>query len=185
LRRGDLDAARRWIAELRERALRSTESQRIVPMLCLAVPLAAIEHDREVLRTAVEMLAATDSQWTAPFPSLPIVRALGAADEPELLDRVAAHIDSLAGENYAGHARPALAAAHGWLALAEGRAGVAVERLSEALAIESALGRRYPAACLEVDLARAHEASGNGAAALEAHSRAAAVLEPLACVNPY
>jgi tetratricopeptide (TPR) repeat protein len=185
LRRGDLDAARGWIAELRERALRSTESQRIVPMLCLAVPLAAIEHDRDALRTAVQMLAATDSQWTAPFPSLPIVRALGSADEPELLDRVAAHIASPAGENHAGHARPALAAAYGWLALAEGRAGVAVERLSEALAVEAALGRRYSAACLELDLARAHDAAGDPTAALDARSRAAAFLEPLACVHPY
>jgi hypothetical protein len=43
----------------------------------------------------------------------------------------------------------------------------------------------YPAACLELDLARALEAAGHTPASNEVRARAAAVLEPLGCVNPF
>jgi hypothetical protein len=50
---------------------------------------------------------------------------------------------------------------HGLLALAEGSVGAAIDRLGDAIAIESRLGRCY-------------------GAALDARTRAAAFLEPLA-----
>jgi len=71
------------------------------------------------------------------------------------------------------------------LALLQGRAGEAVEQLDPAIERERRLGRTYPAACLELDLASALEAAGRTDASNESRTRAASVLEPLGCVNPF
>ena len=73
----------------------------------------------------------------------------------------------------------------GLLALLQGRAGDAIEQLERAAERERQLGRSYPSACLELDLAQALEAAGREDAASEVRARAAAVLEPLGCVNPF
>jgi len=67
-----------------------------------------------------------------------------------------------------------------------GSGGVITAALLElAIERERRLGRTYPAACLELDLAAALEAAGRTDASNEARTRAASVLEPLGCVNPF
>ena len=113
----------------------------------------------------------------------PIVRALAAAGEAELLQRT---LDSMRRTpNVSAMLEMALTVGEGLLALAQGRAGEAVERLEQAIERERELGRTYDAACLELDLARALEAAGDAAGAEKAKARAASVLEPLGCVNPF
>jgi hypothetical protein len=63
------------------------------------------------------------------------------------------------------------------VALLQGRAGEAVEQLERATERERRLGRTYPAACLELDLADALEAAGRADTAKEVRARAASVLE--------
>jgi len=48
-----------------------------------------------------------------------------------------------------------------------------------------AFGRHYDAACVALEVATALEAVGDEAGAAEASERAAAVLGPLGCVNPW
>ena len=76
-------------------------------------------------------------------------------------------------------------AGQGLLALLQGRADEAVEQLEAAVERERELGHTYHASCLELDLARALEAAGQKALRQKALARAAAVLEPLGCVNPF
>ena len=78
-----------------------------------------------------------------------------------------------------------LIAGEGLLALMAQRPGEAVEKLTAAVERERELGYVFDAACLELDLARALEAEGRDDAAAEARKRAASVLEPLGCVNPF
>jgi hypothetical protein len=85
----------------------------------------------------------------------------------------------------AGNAQTALITAEGLVALLNGRAGEAVEQLELATERERRLGRTYSAACLELDLADALEAAGRADTAKDVRSRAASVLEPLGCVNPF
>ena len=49
LRRGDLELADRYLPELRETALASEEPQRILPMMCVAMPRAVLDERREWL----------------------------------------------------------------------------------------------------------------------------------------
>ena len=75
--------------------------------------------------------------------------------------------------------------ARGLLARLDGDAAEASAlhlRAEEELA---ALGRRYDAACIALEAAAALDALGDDARAAQARSRAADVLEPLGCVNPY
>jgi hypothetical protein len=71
------------------------------------------------------------------------------------------------------------------LALEHGNAGEAVAKLEAATDRMQQLGRIFDAACLELDLARALDAAGEAASAKDVDARAAAVLEPLGCVNPF
>jgi tetratricopeptide (TPR) repeat protein len=116
--------------------------------------------------------------------AVPVVRALAAAGETELLVRMAEAIRETSSD-LSANAFTAVLAAEGLLSLLQGRAEEAVEQLEAAIERERELGRTYDAACLELDLARALEAMGQKAAAQKAQARAAAVLEPLGCVNPF
>jgi hypothetical protein len=79
----------------------------------------------------------------------------------------------------------ALTAGEGLLALMEQRPGEAVDKLTAAVERERELGYVFDAACLELELARALEADGQGDSAAETRSRAVSVLEPLGCVNAF
>jgi tetratricopeptide (TPR) repeat protein len=184
LRRGELETAERLLEELRPLALASGEPQRIIPMAGVVLPWLVVTGNLGELGSLTEqILASVDRPWPAVLDSVPVVRALAAAGETGLLVRTAEAIGETAGVS--ANAQTALLAAAGLLALLEGRAGEAVDQLELATERERRLGRTYYAACLELDLARALEAAGRTAAAQEAQARAAAVLEPLGCVNPF
>jgi len=183
-RRGDAKASRQFLEELRPLALASGELQRIIPMAAVVLPWLACTGEVDELRSLTdEVLSAVDRQWPAVLDSVPVVRALGAAGETGLLARMAESIRETPG--VAAHAQTALLTAEGLLALQHGNAGEAVEKLEAAIDRKRQLGRTFDVACLELDLARAFEAAGDAASAKAAESRAASVLEPLNCVNPF
>jgi class 3 adenylate cyclase/tetratricopeptide (TPR) repeat protein len=183
-RRGDAQTTERLLEELRPLALASSEPQRIIPMAGIALPWLALTNDVKELRSLTnEILAVVDRQWPAVLDALPIVRALAAVGETQLLVRTTESIRET--PDVSAKAHTALIAAEGLLALLRGHAGEAVEQLELAIQRERQLGRTYDAACLELDLARALEAAGQTAAAQEVQARAASVLEPLGCVNPF
>jgi class 3 adenylate cyclase len=184
LRRGQAESTRQLVDELQPLALASGERQRIIPMACVALPWFAVSGDRERLRSLTEdLLASADRRWPAVLDAVPIVRALGAAGETELLARTAESLRRT--PDVSASVQTALIAAEGLLALTGADAAQAAERLETATERERQLGRAYTVACLELDLARALEAAGETERAQEVRRRAASVLEPLDCVNPF
>ena len=183
-RRGDARASTQLLGALQPLALASGELQRIIPMAAVVLPWLARAGEREELRSLTnEILALADRQWPAVLEAVPIARALAAAGEKDLLERTT---ESIRGTpDLAGNAQTALIAAEGLVALLQGRADEAVEQLERATERERRLGRTYPAACLELDLADALDGAGRADTAKKVRSRAASVLEPLGCVNPF
>ena len=183
-RRGDAQAAGRLLGELRPLALESGEPQRIIPMAGVVLPWLAVSEDFEELRSLTAQLLAVLEHWPVVLDAVPVVRALAAAGETELLSRTTEAMRVTPGVSTIVDTT-ALIAGEGLLALAEGRPRDAAEQLKAAIEKERQLGRTYSAACLELDLARAIEAAGDVAAAHEAQARASSILEPLGCVNPF
>jgi tetratricopeptide (TPR) repeat protein len=184
LRRGDLELAERLLDELRPMALASGEPQRIVPMANVAVPWTVVRGQPDLLHSFSEdVIAAVDDQWSAVLSCLPIVRAVAAAEDPNLLERFTASMArrDIGPSSLANSVR----AAEGLLALMRGDPATAVARLTEAADRERSLGNVFFAACLDLDLARALERAGDRAGAEGARGRAGSVLEPLGCVNPF
>jgi tetratricopeptide (TPR) repeat protein len=182
LRRGQMETAKQLLEELRPQALASGEPQRIVPMAGVTLPWLVVTGDLEELRSLTEEILANLDRWPPVLHTLPVVRALAAAGETQLLVRT---IEAIRETSDASNAHTAVLAGEGLLSLLQGRAAEAVEKLEAAIEREQQLGHTYDAACLELGLARALEAAGKTAAAQKAQARAAAVLEPLACVNPF
>jgi len=183
-RRGEARVSKQLLEELRPLALASGELQRIVPMAAVVLPWLARTGELEDLRSLTnEILAVVNGKWPAVLDAVPVGRALAAAGETELLARTTESIRET--PDLAANAQTAQIAAEGLLALLQGRAGDAIEQLERAAERERQLGRSYPSACLELDLAQALEAAGREDAASEVRARAAAVLEPLGCVNPF
>jgi hypothetical protein len=81
--------------------------------------------------------------------------------------------------------RTSLIVGDGLLALLQGHADDAVERLTAAVDADRRAGFVYEAACLELDLASALEAAGRTEEAAQTRARAASVLEPLGVVNAF
>jgi len=184
LRRGDEQTAERLLRELQPLALASGEPQRIIPMAGVVLPWLALTDDLEALRSVTdEILAVVHRQWPVVLDSVPIVRALAAGGETELLQRTTDSMRETPGVSAKLHT--ALTAGEGLLALAGGRPDEAVEKLEAATERERRLGRTYDAACLSLDLVRALEAAGDKDAARDAQARARSVLEPLGCVNAF
>jgi hypothetical protein len=182
-RRGDLETAEPLLAELRPLAMSSREPQRIIPMAGAVLPWLAFT-DREELRSMTEeVLAGVDRAWPPVLDSVPVVRALAAAEEPELLARVTRSIGD--SPTVSALSRTALLVGDALVALLEDRPAEAVAPLEEAVARQRELRRTYDVACLELELSRALEAAGKGDEAREAKARADAVLDPLGCVNPF
>jgi tetratricopeptide (TPR) repeat protein len=160
--------------------------QRIVPMACVALPWFHLTGKSDELRAlAEEVLTTLDGRWPSVLTAVPVVRTLAAAGEAELLQRTIDSMRRMPSEIQTAKLGISLTAGEGLLALLQGRADEAVERLTAAIEAERELGYVYDAACLELDLARALEAAGRPEAAAEARSRAASVLEPLGCVNAF
>ena len=183
MRRGNPDAAP-ILEMLRPLALDSGEPQRIVPMASVVAPWLASTGEMEELRSlGNDVLDALDGDWPSSLDSVPIVRALAAAGEIDLLRRTTESIRRSQG--IAAKSRTALTVGDGLLALADGRIDEAVHLLARAVERERSVGRTYDAAVLELDLARALESAGDEAAARDVRSRANAFLEPLGVVNAF
>jgi class 3 adenylate cyclase/tetratricopeptide (TPR) repeat protein len=183
-RRGERQASKQLLEELRPLALASGEPHRIIPMAGVVLPWLARIDNREELRSLTdEILSAVDRQWPVVLDPVPVVRALAAAGERQLLGRTTESLRET--PDLAANAQTGLMAAEGALALLEGRAEEAVEQFEAATERERRLGRTYAAACLELDLARALEAAGRTDASTEVQAHAESILEPLGCVNPF
>ena len=78
-----------------------------------------------------------------------------------------------------------LVVAESLLALREGRADEAAERLGEAAAEERRLGFAFDGACIALDQARALEAAGQAEEAVRVRSGAEELMWALDCVNPF
>jgi class 3 adenylate cyclase/tetratricopeptide (TPR) repeat protein len=186
LRRGDPESAGPVIEELRTLAVESEEPHRTAPMVCVAAPWLAVTGRTDELPLLVdEVFVALDGRWPSGQPAVPALRALTSTGDADLLRRALEPMGRTPGDAQTAKLGSSLTAGAGLLALLEGRAGEAVERLSEAVEAERRLGHVYDAACLELDLARALETDGRMDAAEETRARAAAVLDPLACVHAF
>jgi uncharacterized protein HemY len=184
LRRGDLDAAGRHLLRLRDLALESDETQRVVPMAGVVLPLALVRDDLELLRrVGTATLGYLERHWDV-MSVTPIARALAATGSLDLLHRLGELVVASApgGDN---HRRVAAGVVEGLLAAARGDAGAAVAALEAATESERRRGWAYRAACLDVELARVLAEAGRDGEAEGARARAAAVLDPLGIVNPY
>jgi len=151
-------------------------------MAGVTLPWLVVIDDLDELRSLTEEILAKLDRWPPVLHTLPVVRALAAAGETQLLART---IEAIRKTDASANAHTAVLAGEGLLSLLQGRAGEAAEQLEAAVGRDRELGHRYDAACLELSLARALEAAGQEAAAQKAQGRAAAVLEPLGCVNPF
>jgi tetratricopeptide (TPR) repeat protein len=184
-RRGDLESADGWLADLRSLAVGSGEVQRIVPMACAVLPWLHLSGRAEELREAAdELVEVVGDQWPVVLTSDPIVRALEAAGEVERLRAVA---ESIAGAEAPKVGRLAnnLAVAEGLVALNDGRADEAAELLGGAVAREQEVGFVFDAACLALDYARALDAAGRADEAVRVRTGAEEFLWALECINAF
>ena len=107
------------------------------------------------------MLSTTDREW-AQLTTTPVPRALAAAGETELLERVATAFRLKAGDLDVPRISISAAVAEGLLALAAGDADSAAAQLFEAAEWERRLDWAYRAACIDVDVARAPTTTRSG-----------------------
>ena len=185
MRRGDLAAAAEPLAAMREIASAAGEPQRLLPMAAVVMPYAALTGDREMLHELVEtVLATTDREW-AQLTTTSVPRALSAAGETELLERVATAFRLKAADIDAPRIAISATVAEGLVALAAGDADTAAALLHDAAERERGFGWTYRAACIDLDVARALDAARRPGEATSARDRAQAILEPLGCVNAY
>jgi hypothetical protein len=155
-------------------------------MACVALPWLSIAGKPDELRSLTEqVLTILDGRWPSVLSAVPMVRALAAAGEGELLRRTIDSMRRTASEAQTAKLRTTVTAGEGLLALMEQRSGEAVDLLAAAVERERELGYVFDAACLELDLARALETNGQEDAAAEARTHAASVLESLGCVNAF
>lgn len=185
VRRGDLDTAGAHVREQHDLAVVSRETQRIIPMACSFLAWAAAAGERDLLReVATEVLELVGTRWSTVLSLLPAVRALAAAGELDLLRLWVVSADRARARGPGGRLTSDVAAACGLLELGEGRPDAAAELLERAAAANRALGYKFDAAALELDLARALEAGGQSARATAVRWEAEAFMASLGCVNP-
>jgi class 3 adenylate cyclase/tetratricopeptide (TPR) repeat protein len=184
LRRGELDEAARCLTGLRELAFESGEPQRIHPMASAVLPWLHLRGQDDELRAAArELLGWGPKQWMAGLSILPSIRTLGVAGEAELLRDLLSSLQDASLPRVAHHGN-AIVVAEGLIALADGRPTEAAELLRDAAAFQRRCGFEFDATCLELDLARALEAGGEGNEAAALRGQAGAYLATLGCVNP-
>jgi hypothetical protein len=185
LRRGDMEAADAALAELRSRAVASGEPQRIVPMAGVVLPWLLASGRRHELRSAAqEVVAVLDGNWPGALSVNPVVTALFAAEEYELLAVVTAALRRAGGGSHVGRRGTSAIAAEGLDALANERAAEAVDLLSTAVSREQDLGLSYDGACLKLPLAQALERAGRAEAAGHVEREAMSYFAALGCVHP-
>jgi class 3 adenylate cyclase/tetratricopeptide (TPR) repeat protein/ABC-type uncharacterized transport system YnjBCD ATPase subunit len=184
LRTGDVDGAGELAQEQLELAFRSGEPQRIIPMACAYLPWAALVGRTALLRdAATRVVESVGDRWAASMTVTPAIRALTAVGEHDLLRRWLESFRSAGGVATRGRLATSSAAAEGLLALHDGRADVAVERLAWAADGDRRLGYEFDASTLDVDLASALEATGDEERALALRVRSAAFFQSIGCRN--
>ena len=182
LRRGDLDLVDRHLPELRETALASEEPQRILPMAGVAMPRAVLANDVDDVRNLADVVVGQRvTNFSSSASTLAIPRALAAIGEHSRLEALQRTFT----EWTEGTSGVVATAVRGLLASLEEEPREAARLLGSAEEELRALGRHYDAACLALDVARALDESGDVSGSEAARARARALLEPLACVNPY
>jgi hypothetical protein len=166
-------------------ALASAEPQRIVPMACAFAPWAHLGGRRDELRRVVsDSIESVRGRWSGVISALPLVRTLHAAGEGELLEQVLDSMQPTTGVELGAKLATSHLAAQAFVALRGGDAAKAVELLERAAAAERASGYAFDAAVLELDLAEALEAAGDGERAPVVRSHAESLMTSLGCVNP-
>jgi class 3 adenylate cyclase/tetratricopeptide (TPR) repeat protein len=180
VRRGDVETADLHLPELRSIALASEEPQRIVPMASVAIPRALLAGDLDAVRELADVVLGLEMQAINWSPStLAVARALTAAGERDRLSRL---YDPAPPD---GAPRTTFDAVEGLVALLDGELDDAVRLLGTAEESMRGEGRAFDAACITLELASALDRGGDAADAQAARARAAAVLEPIGCVNPF
>ena len=182
LRRGDLELADRYLPEFRETAFASEEPQRILPMVCVAMPRAVLANDVDDVRALADRITGLPMQaFSSSASTIAISRslaAIGAADQLDILLRSVS-------EWTEGAPLVVAAVTRGLLASLVGEPRDAAQILLSAEDDLRALGRHFEAACVALDAAKVLDETGDEPAATAARARAATLLEPLGCVNPY
>jgi tetratricopeptide (TPR) repeat protein len=181
LRRGDLEVTDRYLPELRETALASEEPQRILPMACVAMPRALLAGERGTVEELADIVLALPAEGFASAFMLTIVRSLAAIEDRDRLEQL---VRIFAGAISAAP-QASLKVADGLLARLDGRTDEARGLLMEGADELDRLGRHYDAACVALEAAVAADASGEVEFASVTRTRAAALLDPLGCVNPF
>jgi class 3 adenylate cyclase/tetratricopeptide (TPR) repeat protein len=186
LRRGDVEKAGALVREQHDLAIKTREPQRIIPMANALLAWAAVANEREQLRAhAEEVLELVGDRSSGVISALPATRAIAISDDDELLRRWTGAITRATERSRRGGRIVATeSAARGLVALHEGRPAEAAELLQESASTERRLGYLFDAATVELDLARALEASGDAARAGEVRSEAEAFLRSIGAVNP-
>jgi class 3 adenylate cyclase/tetratricopeptide (TPR) repeat protein len=184
-RRGELGTAETWLAGLHDVSVESGEAQRIVPSATAVVPWLHLTGRRDELRRVTTgVIEAVGREWPVVLSVDPVLRAVAASGEFDLLEQT---LDSLRGARGGGVARLALSIGVGdaLLDIAAGRFEAAAQRLTEAVARNEELGFLYDAACLKLDLAEALDRGGAANDAARAGAEARQFLADLRCVHAF
>jgi hypothetical protein len=182
LRRGDLELVDSYLPGFRNDALATTEPQRILPMITVALPRAFIAGDLDEARRMADVIAGLEPNFSFAGGALPIVRALAALGARDGLNAVSGRF---APPGALGAAELVETATRGLLARLDGDPDAAVGELTSVEEELRRLGRHYDAACIALEVADSLGLAGQQASAEEARARANELLEPLGCVNPY
>jgi hypothetical protein len=181
LRRGDLERVDELLPEFHDMAFASEEPQRILPLVTVAMPRALLAGDHDAVRELGDVALGLPARGAPSTSALTVFRLLAEIGER---DRVEA-LQRALGDGPGPMSATTTTLARGLLARLDGDAAEASELHLGAEQELSALGRRYEAACVALEVARALEEAGDQAGATAARERASAVLEPLGCVNPW
>jgi hypothetical protein len=181
LRRGDLERVDELLPEFREMAFASEEPQRILPFVTIAMPRALLAGDHDAVRELADVTLGLRTRGAGSTPALTVFRVLAEIGERDRIEALERALGDRAGPMSA----VTTTVARGLLTRLDGDAAEAQGLHLRAESELSALGRRYEAACLALEVARDGEAAGDPAGAAAAQERASAVLGPLGCVNPW
>jgi tetratricopeptide (TPR) repeat protein len=183
IRRGQLDEAGPLVSELRDLAVASGEPQRIIPMACAYLPWAALTGRVDELRAvAMETMELVGARWASTITTLPAIRSLATAGELDLLARWAEALASAPSRT--GRLEVSALVADGLLALHEGRHEDAIGRLTDAADRDRRFGYAFDCAAIELELASALEAAGEGERADALRISSEAFFASIGCVNP-
>jgi hypothetical protein len=169
LRRGELELTDRHLPEFKRTALASEEPQRILPMVGVAMPRALLAGDNGTVSELADIVLDLPGRWLMTSSMLAIVRSLAAVEDRDRLEQLGRTVEGPVVD--ARHAT--LKIADGLVARIDGRPDDASRLIVEGADELDRLGRHYDSACAALEAPTAER------------SRATALLDRLACVNPF